>query len=463
MPTRALSTFRVSEASTAEIRGAVARATGLSEHDVATRLRRAHAEETLGTLFGPTWRTPERLGALTLGFVTRWGLREDVAAVAGLAPRTVGGRIGAAPPNQLVRNTFEWPPSGPPATTPTKVPPATTGGKTKAPPATTARPAGAASKRGGSPPAATKPAASGPTARGRTTMPLAATTATPSTAAAPPRPTTRPARPSATTPTRTLLTGTVVSGRWKVVRHLGGGGFGHAYEVEDIKHPGHTPRVLKFAIGGIARKHLVDEMRVAMDLTHQNLCKYLHVDEDPAHGVYLVMEHGGTSLDGRVSGGPTDLKVAIDLVAQAAAGLDFAHDERVLHLDVKPGNLLVAKSTRGVLRLRVSDFGIAVAGKHVEFADHSTVVASIAPGFSPGYAAPEQRLGREVTRRSDQYSLARVFVALLKGRQLDGGYLPGALPMLNAAQNRAVARALNDAPTRRFDSCSAFVNALMAK
>jgi eukaryotic-like serine/threonine-protein kinase len=96
---------------------------------------------------------------------------------------------------------------------------------------------------------------------------------------------------------------------------------------------------------------------------------------------------------------------ALDIARQLCAGLDAAHQLAILHRDLKPSNVMLD----GNGRIRITDFGLAVATPHLEGQE---VLAG-----TPAYMAPEQVEGREATARSDVYALGLVLYELFTGRR----------------------------------------------
>lgn len=148
------------------------------------------------------------------------------------------------------------------------------------------------------------------------------------------------------------------------------------------------------------------EGKITAKLQHPNLVTVYDIG---AHnGVYyLAAEYipGGTLKD-RVDEGGLSLAEVLDIIADIALGLDFAHQKGFVHRDVKPGNVLFRNDGRVVL----ADFGIA---KAMDGSNSSTVAgASIG---TPDYMSPEQARGESVDGRSDLYSLGTVLYELLVG------------------------------------------------
>lgn len=254
----------------------------------------------------------------------------------------------------------------------------------------------------------------------------------------------------------------LVARRWRIVCKLGKGGFGTAYEVRDEKHPNLGIAVLKFADGAGSVDRLREEVGVAYDLNHQNICVYRDLDEDARRGMFIVLQHGGRSLEKLIEErGAFEIPDALEIIRQAAAGIDYAHNQGVLHQDIKPGNILVRERERGQVEVRISDFGISLRGRATEATGGGrTIVATMALGFSRYFASPEQVSGRQVSRKSDQYSLALVFCAMLEGEVFDSPYSRRTFPRLSSRQNAALERALRREPSERFPSCCHLADAL---
>lgn len=275
-------------------------------------------------------------------------------------------------------------------------------------------------------------------------------TATARTKSAPPPPSSRPGE-------------ALLDGRYRLGRKLGAGSFGKVYEAERI-HPPRSRVVIKLGTGlakGTDVGSLQQEMGVAYGLNHQNICAYKDIGFDRKRGVYLVLAHGGQSLEQIIEQkGVVELERAVAITAHAAAGLDYAHRKGVIHHDVKPANILVDDSD-GQLEVRVADFGIALKGRvAMNTAGKHTVIGTIPQGHTKPYAAPEQLRSEKSKKASDQYSLALVFCSMLEGEVFDDRYDRRDFARLSRAQNRALARALDADPDARFESCAAFAQAL---
>jgi serine/threonine-protein kinase len=143
-------------------------------------------------------------------------------------------------------------------------------------------------------------------------------------------------------------------------------------------------------------------------VSHPNIAQVFDFyEEPPSELIYLVMEFvDGPSLARLLADGSLDPAHTMDIISQAARGLDAAHQAGVLHRDVKPGNLLV----RGDGLVKLSDFGIARS-----VGSAPVTRTGFLPG-TPAFMAPERATGTGATTASDVYSLGIVAYECLTGQ-----------------------------------------------
>ncbi|HET6373287.1 MAG TPA: serine/threonine-protein kinase, partial [Candidatus Polarisedimenticolia bacterium] len=208
--------------------------------------------------------------------------------------------------------------------------------------------------------------------------------------------------------TARFLPGAVLAGRYRILGLLGKGGMGEVYRADDLKLG--QPVALKFLPRGFDAKperleRFLDEVRTARQVSHPNVCRIYDAGEtDGQH--FLSMEYiDGEDLGSllrRIGHLPKDK--AIQIARQLCAGLAASHEIGVLHRDLKPANIMI--DGRG--RARITDFGLAALAQDVAGDE-------ILSG-TPAYMAPEQLAGREVSVRSDLYSLGLVMYELFTGK-----------------------------------------------
>jgi serine/threonine protein kinase/tetratricopeptide (TPR) repeat protein len=200
--------------------------------------------------------------------------------------------------------------------------------------------------------------------------------------------------------------GSLINGRYLVVRVLGYGGMGWVYDVQDALQPG-RPVALK-VVRGLAqeaeRSTLFEaEFRTMTRLEHPNLARVY--DFEQVHGsddCLITMERiDGAPID-RVLAGQADWRPIVAAIVQVCRALSYVHSRGIVHHDLKPGNILV----RDDGTVRVIDFGIA------------RDATPAGPGFrgTPLYMAPEQLIGSDgADHRADIYSLGITLHELLAG------------------------------------------------
>ncbi|OOG41871.1 protein kinase [Rhodanobacter sp. C05] len=159
------------------------------------------------------------------------------------------------------------------------------------------------------------------------------------------------------------------------------------------------------------RQRFLTEARAAGNLTHPHIVTIFDAGETDDGRSYIAMERlSGETLASRVaSEGLPPLPVIIELAAQVAAALDYAHAQGVIHHDIKPENIMLAE---GWHYAKISDFGIADrAGMHDAAGGEHTEI-----GGTPAYMAPERLRGEPADARSDLFSLGVVLYWLVTGK-----------------------------------------------
>jgi eukaryotic-like serine/threonine-protein kinase len=202
-----------------------------------------------------------------------------------------------------------------------------------------------------------------------------------------------------------IAPGDVFADRYRMVAEIGRGGMGTVWRADDLVLQ--TPVALKLidAKSEEARDRILNEVRLARQITHPAVCRVFDVGETERvvfYSMELVRGEDLAALLRRVGRLPSD-KVS-DIARRLCAGLAAAHDRGVLHRDLKPANVLI--DDEGVVR--ITDFGIAIPRS--SGTDHRLT-------GTPGYMAPEQlEKGSRLTERTDVYALGLVLYELLVGR-----------------------------------------------
>ncbi len=264
-----------------------------------------------------------------------------------------------------------------------------------------------------------------------------------------------------------------LAGRYKIEKQLGQGGMATVYLAADLKHDRKVAvKVLKPELAAVlGAERFVVEIKTTAALQHPHILPLF--DSGTADGfLYYVMPYiEGETLRGKLDR-ETQLGVdeAVRITTQVADALDYAHRHGVIHRDIKPENILLHDG-----RPMVADFGIALA---VSAAAGGRMTETGLSLGTPHYMSPEQATAeKEITGRSDIYSLASVLYEMLAGQPPHlGGSAQQIImkiiaePAGDVTQHRksvppnvadALRKALEKVPADRFDSAKAFADALV--
>ncbi len=199
--------------------------------------------------------------------------------------------------------------------------------------------------------------------------------------------------------------------RYAIEREIGAGGMATVYLAEDLKHKRKVAvKVLRPELAAIlGAERFLKEIEVTANLQHPHILP-LHDSGEADSFLYYVMPYvEGESLRDKLN---CDKQLGVDETVEIAKGvaaaLDYAHRQGVIHRDIKPENILIHDG-----QPVVADFGIALA---VTTAGGTRLTESGLSLGTPQYMSPEQATGeREVTARSDVYSLGAVVYEMLVG------------------------------------------------
>lgn len=276
--------------------------------------------------------------------------------------------------------------------------------------------------------------------------------------------------------------GRIINGRYLVHEKLGEGGMGAVFRVEHL-HMGKTMALKLLRPDGTRKKGAVERFRreaqTVAKLDHPNIVTVFDSGEDEG-ALYLVMEYvQGLDLAALVkTGGPLPEKRAIALTIQVLRALACAHQADIIHRDIKPGNVMVARGSDERDRVKVLDFGLAkfVSGEREGDAVQVTGGAEIVG--TPNCMSPEQARGQPLDSRSDLYSATALLFELLTGRgpfvgvspfEVVSHHLVSPPPTLKQAYpevsfsdaiEAVVARGLKKDPAERFQTAEEMTAAL---
>jgi predicted Ser/Thr protein kinase len=283
---------------------------------------------------------------------------------------------------------------------------------------------------------------------------VAATALTAPPPPSPPSPRPRSISSSSSREEARFVPGMLVAGRYRIISLLGRGGMGEVYRADDLSLG--QAVALKFLPEAATDERTLErfrnEVRIARRISHPNVCRVYDIGQSDDQ-VFLSMEYVDgedlSSLLRRIGRLPSDK--ALEIARKICAGLAAAHDKGVLHRDLKPSNIML--DGRG--EILIMDFGLAGLAHEIEDVRSGT----------PAYMAPEQLSGKEVTPRSDIYSLGLVLYELFTGKPAFQGYTrdeimrvrrtstphrPSTLVRdMDPTVERAIMRCLTEAPDER--------------
>lgn len=205
-------------------------------------------------------------------------------------------------------------------------------------------------------------------------------------------------------------------GRYRIDAELGRGAMGVVYRAHDPVLD-RTVALKTIALDEAAhdreeyQARFFREAKAVARLNHPAVITIYDFGEEDALA-YMAMELlTGHELDARMAQGPLPLREAVAIAEQVAEGLAFAHDNGIVHRDVKPGNIMV--QPRG--RVKIMDFGIA----RLKLSDAATQLGTRLG--TPRYMSPEQVGGGALDHRTDIFSLGTVLYEMLTGARLFHG------------------------------------------
>jgi serine/threonine-protein kinase len=267
-----------------------------------------------------------------------------------------------------------------------------------------------------------------------------------------------------------IATGTKL-GQYEVQDFIGQGAMGLVYRAyhEQLERTGAIKVMQAMSPDPDTVARFRHEAQAIAKMRHPNIVDVYDFGEFQGTPYMIVEYVPGGSLAQRMAHGRLDRATALKYLRGIAAGLDYAHAHGVVHRDVKPANVLLYEDDTPV----IADFGLAKLLQGSSLKSMTGVTTG-----TPAYMAPEQVSGRQVGPASDRYSLATIAYEMLTGViPFDGEALMELLyaqvhreptppssryPDLGPAVDEVILRGLAKDPAARWESCTAFVEALEA-
>jgi serine/threonine protein kinase len=195
-----------------------------------------------------------------------------------------------------------------------------------------------------------------------------------------------------------IVIGETIS-HYKILEELGRGGMGVVYKAEDTKYKRTVaPKFLppELTRDPEAKERFVREAQAASALDHPYIGTIYEINETKEGQLFIAMAcYQGETLKQRIERGPLKIKDSIELATQVADGLANAHEQGIIHRDIKLANVIVT----GENRVKILDFGLAKLQGQSQFTKAGTTLGTVA------YMSPEQLRGEDVDHRTDIWSL----------------------------------------------------------
>lgn len=217
---------------------------------------------------------------------------------------------------------------------------------------------------------------------------------------------------------------------YRILEKLGEGGMGVVFRAHDTRLDRSV--ALKFLAPNISHNMLeknrfLHEACAASALDHPNICTVYEISETPDGQLFLVMPaYKGTSLDRIIGGGPIDLREAAGIAIQIAEGLRAAHDNGIIHRDIKSSNIMITDKGQ----VKIMDFGLAQKSGATRLTRQDSIIGTVM------YMSPEQAKGDKIDRRTDLWSLGVVLYEMVTGK----------LPFTAEYDQAVIYRLLNEEP-----------------
>jgi non-specific serine/threonine protein kinase/serine/threonine-protein kinase len=206
-------------------------------------------------------------------------------------------------------------------------------------------------------------------------------------------------------------------GPYEIVALIGHGGMGEVYRARRVDAEYEKEVAIKLVPGGYQAEFVLQRLRserqILANLEHPNIARLIDGGATDEGSPYLVLELvEGEPLDRYCAERNLPVSERLRLFRDVCSAVSYAHQRLVVHRDLKPSNILV--TAEGAVKLL--DFGIAKLTQPATGETGPTPTITLMQALTPGFASPEQILGKPITTVSDVYSLGVVLYGLLTGR-----------------------------------------------
>jgi len=197
---------------------------------------------------------------------------------------------------------------------------------------------------------------------------------------------------------------------FKILEKLGEGGMGVVYKAQDLKLD--RLAALKFLPPEFtrdphAKERFINEAKAASALDHPNICTVYEIGDTAEQRSFIAMAYyEGETLSDRIKRGALEVNEAITIALQVVEGLKAAHEQKIIHRDIKSSNIML--TAKG--QLKIMDFGLARRSEQTMLTKTGSTLGTVP------YMSPEQARGEQVDHRTDIWSLGVVLYEMISGR-----------------------------------------------
>jgi len=197
---------------------------------------------------------------------------------------------------------------------------------------------------------------------------------------------------------------------YNILEKLGEGGMGVVYKAQDTKLNRFVALKFlpqKFTDDFEAKERFIREAQAASALDHLNICTIYEIDETDYGQMFICMAYyDAETLKQKIEHGPLPVEQTIDIIRQICRGLAKAHQQGLIHRDIKPGNILITND--GIVK--IIDFGLALLEGQIRLTKDKTSMGTVA------YISPEQASGEDVDCKTDIWAVGVMLYEMLTGQ-----------------------------------------------
>jgi ABC-type transport system substrate-binding protein len=208
------------------------------------------------------------------------------------------------------------------------------------------------------------------------------------------------------------MLGTKLANRYEILREIGRGGMGVVYLAHDpvLERDVAIKVVMPDMVSPESVERFKREARVVAKMDHRSIVSVYDSGEDQGSLFFVMPYVEGTNLRSLLRSHPVTLGELVEIGAQVSSALDYSHTRGIIHRDIKPENIMVERATSEDLRVRITDFGLAMAPAQQRLTKTASIVGTIV------YMSPEQVSGEDLDTKTDIYSLGTVLYECLTGQ-----------------------------------------------